>query len=88
MNVLVTGGAGFIGSNLVDFLVGNNHITVIDNLSSGKITNINKRADFHKFNNPEDFYYLKKVRVKGILKKFNGRPEIIIKTPDQLEIVK
>lgn len=35
MNILVTGGAGFIGSNLVDELVKENNVTVIDDLSTG-----------------------------------------------------
>ncbi|MBI4304527.1 MAG: SDR family NAD(P)-dependent oxidoreductase [Chloroflexi bacterium] len=38
--VLVTGGAGFIASHLVDTLVRNNQVTVVDNLTSGKIENI------------------------------------------------
>ena len=37
-NVLVTGGAGFIGSHLVDRLIQNNaHVTIADNLSTGGI---------------------------------------------------
>src|SRR5690606_30776441 len=42
INVLVTGGAGFIGSKLAERLVslGEYRITVIDNLSNGKIDNI------------------------------------------------
>lgn len=37
MRIVVSGGAGFIGSHLVDFLVGDGHqVTVVDNLSSGR----------------------------------------------------
>lgn len=45
-NYLVTGGAGFIGSHLVDRLIKENNITVIDNLSSGKLEFINPKATF------------------------------------------
>ncbi|MHA1249030.1 MAG: GDP-mannose 4,6-dehydratase [Candidatus Helarchaeota archaeon] len=42
-NILITGGCGFIGSNLTNYLAQyNNKITVIDNLQSGKIENIIK----------------------------------------------
>lgn len=46
---LVTGGAGFIGSNLVDELIKQGHeVVVIDNLSIGKKENINPLAEFHE----------------------------------------
>jgi UDP-glucose 4-epimerase len=48
LNILVTGGAGFIGSNLVDRLVKERHkVVVIDNLSTGKKENINSKAKFY-----------------------------------------
>jgi len=48
-NVLVTGGAGFIGSHLVDRLIKEDHkVVVIDNLSSGRKENLNKKAKFYK----------------------------------------
>ena len=43
MKILVTGGAGFIGSHLVDRLVETNDVTVIDNLSSGKKEFVNQK---------------------------------------------
>jgi len=46
--IIVTGGAGFIGSNLVDELIKQGHsVVVIDNLSSGKKENINSSAKFY-----------------------------------------
>ena len=43
--ILVTGGAGFIGSNLVESLYGDNEVTVIDNLHTGKKSNIKSEMD-------------------------------------------
>lgn len=39
-NILITGGGGFIGSNLVEELSKNNNVSIIDNLSTGKRNNI------------------------------------------------
>ena len=45
---LVTGGAGFIGSHLVDRLLALGYrVAIIDNLSSGKLKNLNPAASFH-----------------------------------------
>lgn len=49
MKVIVTGGAGFIGSHLVDALVERgDEVHIIDNLSGGKKENINAKATFHE----------------------------------------
>ena len=48
MKIIVTGGAGFIGSHLVDALIERGFkVHVIDNLSAGKKENVNKKAVLH-----------------------------------------
>ena len=50
MKYLVTGGAGFIGSNIVDELLSRNHqVTVLDDLSSGKLANLQHVRDRIRF---------------------------------------
>jgi UDP-glucose 4-epimerase len=46
-NVLVTGGAGFIGSHVVDaYLERGDDVWVVDDLSSGRLDNVNPKAEF------------------------------------------
>ncbi len=70
MKYIVTGGAGFIGSNLVDLLIDEGHeVHIIDNFSSGKKENCNEKAKYFELdisdsNNYED--------LKKILLGFDG----------------
>ncbi len=49
MNILVTGGAGFIGSNIVDAYIEKGHdVIVVDNMSTGVKEYINPKAKFYK----------------------------------------
>lgn len=67
---LVTGGAGFIGSNLVDALVKLNHqVIVFDNLSTGRISNLNKSKKKIKFYKIDIFKDRKKIQ--NLIKKHN-----------------
>lgn len=55
MKVLVTGGAGFIGSHIVDKLLAEGcRVTVIDNLSTGLAENVNPAAEFIKLDIADD----------------------------------
>ena len=50
MKILVTGGAGFIGSNIVDqYILDGNEVIIVDNLKSGNLKNINKSAKYFQF---------------------------------------
>ena len=49
MRILVTGGAGFIGSHLVDGLIREGHkVSVVDDLSTGRRENLNPKAKFYR----------------------------------------
>ncbi len=69
MKILVTGGAGFIGSNVVDAYIQQGHeVVVVDNLYSGKLENLNPKAKF----------YLMDIRSMDLEKVIDiERPEII-----------
>lgn len=78
MRVLVTGGAGFIGSHIVDRLVLEGHsVSVIDNLSTGKMENLNREAEFYKMD-------IVSPRIERVLKK--ERPELICHLAAQMDV--
>ena len=65
MKALITGGAGYIGSTVSNYLLDRDHeVTIIDDLSTGLIKNIPKGADFYKV----DIYNTKKIK-QILLKK-------------------
>ncbi|MDR0822521.1 MAG: SDR family NAD(P)-dependent oxidoreductase [Endomicrobium sp.] len=81
MKVLITGGAGFIGSNIADLLIKEgNKVVIFDNLSSGKKENINAKAKFYKGDIKD------KKRVFEVFKK--EKPEIIIHNAAQIDVRK
>jgi UDP-glucose 4-epimerase len=67
--ILVTGGAGFIGSHVVDLLMAKDYrVVVIDDLSSGSRANLNPQAEFHQLDirNPAVDELIKKIKPTAI----------------------
>ena len=80
MKVLITGGAGFIGSNLADELIRRGHnVVVLDNLSTGNKKNLNPKAKFYKTD-------ICSPAVFKIFKKEN--PEIVFHFAAQIDVRK
>ena len=68
--VVVTGGAGFIGSHLVDRLIEDKHdVVVIDNLYAGNRENVNKKSIFYPIDIRDEF------ALDNLFKEF--KPEIV-----------
>ncbi len=83
MKILVTGGAGFIGSNVVDGYIEEGHeVVVVDNLISGRKENVNPKARFYQLD-------IRSAEIRDVIKE--ERPEVInhhaaqISVPDSVK---
>jgi UDP-glucose 4-epimerase len=78
MRTLVTGGAGFIGSHLVDLLRGEGHqVAVVDNLVSGKRENLATDVAFYQLD-------IRDPRIEQIL--IAERPEVVLHQAAQMSV--
>ncbi|MCR4662667.1 MAG: SDR family NAD(P)-dependent oxidoreductase [Endomicrobiaceae bacterium] len=81
MKILVTGGAGFIGSNIVDELIEKKHkVVIVDNLATGNMKNVNKKAKFYKVS------VCDKKKIDEIFKK--EKIDVVIHHAAQLDVRK
>ncbi len=81
MKILVTGGAGFIGSNVSDALIGEGHrVVIVDNLFTGKEENINPSAQFYNVDITD------KEALEEVFKSFE--PEVVFHIAAQIDVRK
>ena len=80
MKIIVTGGAGFIGSNVVDAYIEAGHeVAIIDNLSTGKKENLNPKAQFFNLD-------IRDKQVAQIISEF--KPDVINHIAAQIDVRK
>jgi UDP-glucose 4-epimerase len=80
MKILVTGGAGFIGSHVVDKLIEReNEVVVVDNLSTGKKENLNPKASFYELN-------IESEKLRDVFEK--EKPEAVFHLAAQIDVRK
>ncbi|MGB2805109.1 MAG: NAD-dependent epimerase/dehydratase family protein [Candidatus Zixiibacteriota bacterium] len=80
MKIIVTGGAGFIGSNAADRFIQEGHeVTIIDNLSTGVESNVNRMARFFKVD-------IRSAVIGNIFEKI--KPEVLCHHAAQIDVRK
>jgi len=80
MKILVTGGAGFIGSHVVDaYLELGHEVVVVDNLSSGSIENLNPKAKFYEMD-------IRDSDIEDLFK--NEKPDVVNHHAAQMDVRK
>lgn len=78
MKILVTGGAGFIGSHIVDLLVARgDQVVIVDNLVSGREENVNPNAIFYRLD-------LTNPAILDVFEK--ERPQVVIHQAAQIQV--
>jgi UDP-glucose 4-epimerase len=74
MNILITGGAGFIGSHLADLLLENGHqVFVIDNLSTGSMSNIK-----HICSNPNFHFARTSIMNEAVIDRIMSQCDVVV----------
>jgi UDP-glucose 4-epimerase len=84
--ILVTGGAGFIGSHVCDRLLAEGHrVVAVDDLSTGKIANLTEARGY----GTEFTFFNMDVRAEGLLSLFERhRPEVVMHLAAQAAVAK
>ena len=78
MKILITGGAGFIGSNVADAFINAGHqVAVVDNLTTGKKYNLNPKAEFFPV-------YIRDARLSEAINDF--APDVIAHLAAQIDV--